>query len=993
MALEPQATTVPFAQGLDEGANQEGSPNGFLTLQNCVWRDRDSFQRRNGFVRVGDFSGNTKYRHAAMVSGNSLLVNNQVFNPNTGLSDLPTGQSVIPVQHQSFGTWWTGKSVMMADAAASPAYVCAAALEAIEVPAGSSNRTASWIVRDRTTGAQILSGTVSSNVCAIRVLWAGADIFHVFYVQGAFSPTAANLTVIVIHAATLSVGAPVVLDAAATCLSDEASLDAAYHAASGTLYVAYSQGASLALQRINAGTTTIIGSIVDAASPSAGGGLSVDRTAAGVAVVYAAGHGNASGSLFTTTLSAKIRATATPVFAANTDNIGVVADPAGGNTLYAVGNLPGTDSVATALWDTNTTTVTAISTFPMARAISKPIGAAPLALTVPIAFGIVPDSAAASGFAEALLVTINTGRTLAVLAFDEVAATFGPGLSSGGLEAIALPVTEEAGVSRVRITSLTVGTSNTSPSLGYGTVAQLLGDAFISGSLPQVYDGAAVIPAAFVAAPDRPSAIASAGTSSWTYIQINEYTDAQGNVQLSPLSLPVSVGPTAGLPVTVTVSAPFSRATLPATTVLRINLYRTQNGGATFNRIATWVSDGTSQNYVDNNSDASILGNPVPYTTPNGAVLESGLAAPVSYLTAHKNRLFGIRGDSGNDIVFTAEITEGTLPKWSDILDQRVDNGYGPAFALASLDDKLLIFQANRISVITGPGPDALGAGSFNLPEVVASGVGVDANNARSVVETPYGVIFRHSSGVYLIARDLSVTQIGLPVQRLLDGYTVQAGRFLPALNQTWLMLRTAQTILVFDHTYSRWSQFTSTVYDTVITDAIEVSGVAYLVTDAGLYKYDTTTYVDKHDGVTPTYFAQVVDMPWFRGAGYGGSMRGWRIGLHGRKGTNGFSAFGPGTVTLAVYTQQTSRRATKDATVPDATFTWSAAQMLALTPNDGFHLSARVTTQRCDAMRCKITVTPLDVDAVLALSAVDYIYGQEPSKEKSPAGRRPTAA
>ena len=80
------------------------------------------------------------------------------------------------------------------------------------------------------------------------------------------------------------------------------------------------------------------------------------------------------------------------------------------------------------------------------------------------------------------------------------------------------------------------------------------------------------------------------------------------------------------------------------------------------------------------------------------------------------------------------------------------------------MDEKLVIFEDDRIFYLTGSGPNATGQqNNFSDPQLVTSDVG--CSNTRSIVQTPKGLMFMSNKGIYLLDRGLSTHYIGAPVE------------------------------------------------------------------------------------------------------------------------------------------------------------------------------------------------------------------------------------
>lgn len=93
-----------------------------------------------------------------------------------------------------------------------------------------------------------------------------------------------------------------------------------------------------------------------------------------------------------------------------------------------------------------------------------------------------------------------------------------------------------------------------------------------------------------------------------------------------------------------------------------------------------------------------------------------------------------------------------------------------PVVAVAELDGRIVILTETRTYVLSGQGPDDTGSGSDYGPlQLVSADHG--CTDARSVVVTPIGVIWRASQELVLLDRSLAIQRIGSSVRDLTDAY------------------------------------------------------------------------------------------------------------------------------------------------------------------------------------------------------------------------------
>jgi hypothetical protein len=211
--------------------------------------------------------------------------------------------------------------------------------------------------------------------------------------------------------------------------------------------------------------------------------------------------------------------------------------------------------------------------------------------------------------------------------------------------------------------------------------------------------------------------------------------------------------------------------------------------------------------FVDELSDAAIIGNPRLYTTGN--VLEASAPPPVNELVVFQNRLFGIDTTDPLALAYTQQVTPGTPIVFSDYLRMNLDPKIGRATALAVMDEKLVIFGPTSCWYVVGAGPDATGASSsYQDPQLIPGNVGCE--NPKSIVLTDQGLVFQSRRGLYLLPRGLAgAVYIGAEVEDLVDGATVTSALAIPSATQVRFTLDSGVAV-VFDTLVGQWSVYTA---------------------------------------------------------------------------------------------------------------------------------------------------------------------------------------
>lgn len=343
-----------------------------------------------------------------------------------------------------------------------------------------------------------------------------------------------------------------------------------------------------------------------------------------------------------------------------------------------------------------------------------------------------------------------------------------------------------------------------------------------SGGVLQAYDGYTPKEHHFHLYPDPVTASTSAAGGSITagtyqYAVTYEWTDGRGQVHRSTPSAAVSLT-TTGATSTNTITIPTLRLTaktVDSHSSILVQVYRTTNAGTIFYLLNTGGFTGTSgQIYnditvdtvtcTDKTPDSSLIGASQLYTM--GGVLPDAPAPPPGAMTAHRNRMFVV--DSTNPLtVWYSKQVVPTLPvEFCASLTMQIDPRGGPVTALASLDDKLIVFKTGILFAVTGQGPDQTGAqNDFSDALFVSTDVGCSV--PRSIVTTPLGIMFQSAKGIYLLGRDLSVTYIGAEVETY-NSQTVTSAQLM--VDRTQVRFTISSTILVYDYFVRQWSVFTN---------------------------------------------------------------------------------------------------------------------------------------------------------------------------------------
>lgn len=423
-------------------------------------------------------------------------------------------------------------------------------------------------------------------------------------------------------------------------------------------------------------------------------------------------------------------------------------------------------------------------------------------------------------------------------------------------------------------------------SLDFGTVqscSEISSSLHMSGGQLWQYDGVNIVEHGFHLWPSDINISTATGSGSlaadtYYYRICYEWTDATGKLHRSSPSIPIKQITTTASS-TNTIKVPTLRLTSKQNA--RIVLYRWSSSQQTYYQVTPSASLPANDTTVDSVTitdalaDSSILGNTILYTT--GGVVENIGAPAFDAVALHKSRLFGIDSEDKNLIWFSKQVLSGEPLELSDLLTLYVapttgaQGSTGDCTALASMDDKLIIFKRNSIYYVTGTGPDATGANNdFSEPTFITSVAG--CTDSRSIVFMPSGLMFQSDKGIWMLGRDLSTKYVGAAVEAY-NGTAVNSAQNIPGTNQVRFTLDSGIT-LMYDYYYDQWGTFSA--------GAGGVSSTLWqnkhtLLRSDGEIRQEGTAYLD---GSSPVLLA--FRTAWFKVAGLQGFQRAYWMSLLG---------------------------------------------------------------------------------------------------------------
>ena len=408
--------------------------------------------------------------------------------------------------------------------------------------------------------------------------------------------------------------------------------------------------------------------------------------------------------------------------------------------------------------------------------------------------------------------------------------------------------------------------------------------ACFSGGVNSFYDGRTHGEIGFVSYPEildgsLAGAAGALGAGDYAWIVCYTFTDERGNVHRSAPSLPLTL--TALALQTATISVPnlfitqLNDANSGYLPRMGIELYRTEINqtsgpfylsgtaavtGATYSAGNSTVSDGIADTVLRTGRKL--------YTT--GGIVDNVMPPSFLSMIAHRGRLFGI---DGKRVWFSKLLVAGEGPAFADEFTLDFDSDEDLT-ALASMDDKVVVFSRNSIYIITGRGPDDTANGNDYEITKISSDRG--CIEPRSVVNTPIGMFFQSDLGIYLLSRGLEVSWIGEEISDTVDAFpSITSARVHPVEPLVYFTCNASSLAsggkrVVYDYTLNQWMIDTmagrvpgSSTINVPLTNgagapmlsAVNVDGAYYWQDGYGyIYKEDTSIYHDDSNSWVQRY-------------------------------------------------------------------------------------------------------------------------------------------
>lgn len=377
--------------------------------------------------------------------------------------------------------------------------------------------------------------------------------------------------------------------------------------------------------------------------------------------------------------------------------------------------------------------------------------------------------------------------------------------------------------------------------------------AYIQSGVLWQYDGNQLVEQGFHIYPELENVTAPAeGTggsltqlASYSYRVYYEWINARGERQRSTTAALVTHQLT-GANDDITLTIPTLTHTKKGTDVA-IVVYRSEGdpnlvAGAPMYRVSSPDPSATGDNgyvandptsdtvtFTDNFSDATLLTKELDYL--NTGELDHTAAHVGSIIGEAKNRVWVAGFEKGNRCQYSKTNVRGRDQlEFNDTLVVDVPEDGGDVTAYGALNFHVVVFKETSCYAFSGEGKNNVGAGFFNLPQVVSLDVG--CIEPRSIVNIPEGIMFKSNKGIWRLGHNLDMKYVGANVEAYND-QDITAATLIPSENHV-VFLTSSGRALVFNYLIGQWTTWTNHAGSSAV---IWNGSYTYARTDGRIYR------------------------------------------------------------------------------------------------------------------------------------------------------------
>ncbi len=842
MALNKQAVSINFAQGLDTKTDPFQVAMGkFLVLENSIFLKGKLLQKRNGYAELTtlpntDSSFLTTFKGDLTAMGTELFAYSAPSETWVNQGDLPSCQLQVTSLIKNNTNQSQADSAIAANGFILTAYTD-------QNPANLSQNVHKYVVADSQTGQNIIEPTLinsDSTYGTPRVFVLG-NYFAIVYIF--YNGATYDLQLIAVSTSNpLNAATAVNISTSITPSSTRTlAFDGVVY--NNTLYVAWNGAASSGIKVAYVTSVLVVTGAVmaDPAHTADQVSMTADPITGAIWVLY---YGNGGNVGYALALSPQLNplVAVTPIIPPPPIGIANITAIANAGVLVfayeVLKNYSYDSAIPTHFIQRNT--LTELGVLGTAALVKRSVGLASKAILFQDTVYFL--SVYQSPYQPTYFLLDILGNIVAKFAYGNGGGylRFGlPSLSQNGsliqtpylFKDLVQSVNKNTNVpAGSQVNGIYAQTGINLIGITFGTqslVAAEMGQNLnLTGGITWAYDGYSLAEQGFFVYPDSVEVVASGTSGSMTaqeyFYQVTyEWSDNQGNLFRSSPSIPVSITLTSNTSVTInipTLRLSYKNLNNPVKLVVYRWSAAQQVYYQTTSILLPILNDPSVDSIAitDSNSDATILGNNLLYTT--GGVIENIGPPAFDSLFLFDNRLWGIDSEDKNLLWYSKQIIESTPVEMSDLLTQYVSPTIGAQGSTgdlkcgAAMDDKLVLFKATAINYINGEGPDSTGANNqYSQPVFLTSTVG--CSNQKSIVFQPEGLMFEFASEagnqIWILTRSLSTLYIGADVEGFTRDATVESAINIPGTNQVRFTLSSGVT-LMYDYYYGQWGTFTN---------------------------------------------------------------------------------------------------------------------------------------------------------------------------------------
>lgn len=380
----------------------------------------------------------------------------------------------------------------------------------------------------------------------------------------------------------------------------------------------------------------------------------------------------------------------------------------------------------------------------------------------------------------------------------------------------------------------------------------------LTGGILGCYDGEGVVELGFHTFPENASVVVDdtaggdmeAGVRSICFLW--EWYNAKGQREQSAPSVPIQFT-TAGGASGVTATVPSLRLTAkraPRTNPVLV-AYSTEVDGNVYYRTPDEAGDvvgdpvyndpdADTVTFTRTVADSSLLANELLYTSDG--ILEN-VAPPTSDLiAASRDRVFVVDAEDRRKVWVSKRIVKDEAIAFSDDLFFYVSPEGGDILAIDVMDDKTVLFKADRIEVVSGEGPDEAGQNDSLSPAILVT-TDVGCSSPDSLAPTPDGLVFQSKKGIYRLSRGMQSEYVGAPVQEFNDLSIVATVLEAETNEVRFLTSDPGGRALVWNYLANEWS--TDIYHHPAVDGGLHGNAFVWVDTNGIVHEETPGTYLD----------------------------------------------------------------------------------------------------------------------------------------------------